>query len=59
MPVQHSHDNCVGIVQEMARLTLGPDAVITQQGMVQQTAEELWQVVQATVHAEDEPAFLP
>ena len=59
MSLQHSRDNCVELIQEIARLTLGLDVAITHQGMLQQTAEELWQVIRATVQAADEPALLP
>ena len=59
MADERSQDDFFQLLQDIARQTLGPDASAERQALLRQTAEELWQVTQAPVQAEDEPALLP
>ena len=59
MASERSQDDFFHLLQDIARQTLGPDTSEARQALLQQTAEELWQVTQAPVQAEDEPALLP
>lgn len=58
MASERSQDDFFQLLQDVARQTLGADASATRQALLLQTAEELWQVTQAPVQAEDEPALL-
>ena len=53
-----SQDDFFQLLQDIARQTLGADATEAHQALLRQTAEELWQVTQAPVQADDEPALL-
>jgi hypothetical protein len=57
MSRQQSYENVVQALQNVARLTLGEAECTARQALLQQTAEELWQVSQAPVSLEDEPAW--
>jgi hypothetical protein len=60
MPTPPSREILTQMLQEIAAPILGPTAdSAARQRLLQQTAEELWQVTQAPVHPEDEPALLP
>ena len=59
MSQERSQDDFFQLLQDIARQTLGADASEARQALLRQTAEELWQVAQALVQAEDEPALLP
>ncbi len=59
MSQERSQDDFFQLLQDIARQTLGADASEARQALLWQTAEELWQVAQAPVQAEDEPALLP
>ena len=59
MSQERSQDDFFQLLQDIARQTLGADASEARQALLRQTAEELWQVTQASVQAEDEPALLP
>ena len=59
MSQEQSQDDFFQLLQDIARQTLGADASEARQALLRQTAEELWQVAQAPVQAEDEPALLP
>ena len=59
MSRERSQDDFFQLLQDIARQTLGTDASEARQELLRQTAEELWQVTQAPVQAEDEPALLP
>ena len=59
MASERSQDDFFQLLQELARQTLSADASEARQALLRQTAEELWQVTQAPVQAEDEPALLP
>ena len=58
MASERSQDDFLHLLQDSARQTLGADASEARQVLLQQAAEELWQVTQAPVQAEDEPALL-
>jgi len=58
MSQERSQDDFFQLLQDIARQTLGADASEARQALLRQTAEELWQVAQAPVQAEDEPALL-
>jgi len=58
MAGERSQDDFFQLLQDIARQTLGPDASEARQALLRQTAEELWQVTQAPVQADDEPALL-
>lgn len=59
MAGERSQDDFFQLLHDIARQTLGADASEARQALLRQTAEELWQVTQAAVQAEDEPAWLP
>ena len=58
MPHEPSQADFLQLVQEIARQTLAADASEARQELLRQIAEELWQVTQAPVQAEDAPALL-
>jgi hypothetical protein len=60
MSIPPSQEALRQILHDLAGSILGPATdSAAQQALLRQTAEELWQVTQAPVHAEDEPALLP
>jgi hypothetical protein len=59
MAKERSQDDFFQLLQDIARQTLGADTSAARQALLRQTAEELWQVTQAPVQADDEPALLP
>ena len=59
MARERSQDDFFHLLHDIASQTLGDDASEARQALLRQTAEELWQVTQASVQAEDEPALLP
>lgn len=60
MSIPPSREALRQLLQDLADSILGPAAdSAARQALLRQTAEELWQVIQASVHSEDEPALLP
>jgi hypothetical protein len=60
MSIPLSREALRQMLQDLAGPILGPAVdSAARQALLHQTAEELWQVTQAPVHSEDEPALLP
>ena len=59
MARERSQDDFFHLLHDIASQTLGDDASEARQALLRQIAEELWQVTQASVQAEDELALLP